>query len=283
MRPHRQEGLSVPEAIIEYGSNGLSASMTADVAVTVAVRRPRPQPQPDRRDAGRHGRCHHDNVPVLHRLTVNRHSRTPARVPQASSTTQRSSLDGVHGALEDDLTALALAAGRGDQRAFEQWVRALQADVWRFHAYRAGPGAADDLTQETFVRAYRSLPRFAARSSSRSWLLSIARRVIVDSIRSAVARPQIQAGGDWETMAEQRCATPRSERTFEDVVETRILLADLEPERREALMLTQVLGLSYQEAADVCGVPVGTIRSRVARARETLLAAVNEAHTDEVG
>ena len=214
---------------------------------------------------------------------VDRRSRTPARAPHTDTTTRRSSLGGVHGALEDELTALALAAGRGDRRAFEQWVRALQADVWRFHAYRAGPGAADDLTQETFVRAYHSLPRFAARSSSRSWLLSIARRVIVDSIRSAVARPQIHAGEDWEAIAEQRCATPRSDRTFEDLVETRILLEDLEPERREALVLTQVLGLSYQEAADACGVPVGTIRSRVARAREALLAASNEARTDEVG
>ncbi|WP_187689259.1 sigma-70 family RNA polymerase sigma factor [Nocardia wallacei] len=169
-----------------------------------------------------------------------------------------------------------MAAGRGDRRAFEQWVRALQADVWRFHAYRAGPGAADDLTQETFVRAFGSLPRFAGRSTSRAWLLSIARRVVVDSIRSAVARPRLHGGDDWESVAEQRAAQQRSGRTFEDMVEIRMLLDGLHPERREALVLTQVLGLSYQEAADVCGVPVGTVRSRIARAREDLLAASEE-------
>jgi len=175
---------------------------------------------------------------------------------------------------DDELTALALAAGRGDRQAFERWVRGLQADIWRFHAYRTGSGTADDLTQETFVRAFGSLPRFAARSTSRTWLLSIAHRVGVDSIRSAVARPRLQdTGDDWETAAEQRAATRHSGRTFEDLVEARMLLDGLDPERREALVLTQVLGLSYQEAADICGVPVGTVRSRIARAREDLLAA----------
>lgn len=172
---------------------------------------------------------------------------------------------------DDELTALALAAGRGDRRAFEQWVRALQADVWRFHAYRAGTGAADDLTQETFIRAYGSLPRFAGRSTSRTWLLSIARRVVVDSIRSATARPRLQNTDNWESAAEQ--GRPRTGRTFEDLVETRILLDGLDPERRDALVLTQILGLSYEAAAQVCGCPVGTIRSRIARAREDLLAA----------
>ncbi|ATL67158.1 sigma-70 family RNA polymerase sigma factor [Nocardia terpenica] len=169
-----------------------------------------------------------------------------------------------------------MAAGRGDRRAFEQWVRAMQADVWRFHAYRAGPGAADDLTQETFVRAYGSLPRFAGRASARAWLLSIARRVVVDSIRSAVARPRLHDTDDWESAAEQRAAVQRTGRTFEDLVEIRMLLDGLDPERREALILTQVLGLSYQEAAEVCGCPVGTVRSRIARAREDLLAATRE-------
>ncbi len=177
---------------------------------------------------------------------------------------------------EDQLTELALAAGRGDRRAFEQWVRALQADVWRFHAYRADPGVADDLTQETFVRAFGSLPRFAGRSTSRAWLLSIARRVVVDSIRSAMARPRLHTGDDWESAAETRIAQQDTGRSFEDLVEIRMLLDSLDPERREALVLTQMLGLSYQEAAQVCGVPVGTVRSRIARAREDLLAAAEQ-------
>lgn len=184
--------------------------------------------------------------------------------------------------IEDELTGLARKAGRGDRRAFEHWVRALQADVWRFHAYRSGSTAADDLTQETFLRAFRSLPRFAGRSSSRTWLLSIARRVGVDAIRSAMSRPRTSSSADWETVAADDARRRHHDRGFEDVVELRMLLGGIDPPRREALLLTQVLGLSYQEAAQVCGVPVGTIRSRIARAREDLLAAQAE-REDGVG
>jgi len=176
---------------------------------------------------------------------------------------------------EDDeqVTELALAAGRGDRRALEEWVRATQADVWRFVAHLADAGAADDLTQETYLRAFGSLRRFAGRSSSRTWLLSIARRVVVDQLRAAGARPKI-AAADWEAAADR--PRTRTAAGFEDMVELRLLLDGLDPERREVLVLTQVLGLSYAEAADVCGCPVGTVRSRVARAREDLLDAGRE-------
>ncbi len=172
---------------------------------------------------------------------------------------------------EDDerVTALALSAGRGDRHALEAWVRATQADVWRFLAHLTDTAAADDLTQETYLRAFGSLRRFAGRSSSRTWLLSIARRVVVDQIRAAGARPRI-ADTDWEAAAER---TRDASAGFEDLVELGLLLDGLEPDRREVLVLTQVLGLSYAEAADVCGCPVGTVRSRVARAREDLLQA----------
>jgi RNA polymerase sigma-70 factor (ECF subfamily) len=63
---------------------------------------------------------------------------------------------------------------------------------------------------------------------------------------------------------------------IENMVEIRLLLDGLDPKRREALIVTQVLGLSYAEAAEVCGCPVGTIRSRVARARDDLLRAAAE-------
>ena len=63
---------------------------------------------------------------------------------------------------------------------------------------------------------------------------------------------------------------------FEDIVEIRMLLDGVDSDRREALLLTQVLGLSYAEAAEICGCPVGTIRSRVARARDDLLRAGNQ-------
>lgn len=178
---------------------------------------------------------------------------------------------------EHRVTALALAAGKGDRRALEDWVRATQPDVWRFLAHLTDVRSADDLTQETYLRALGSLHRFAGRSCSRTWVLSIARRVVVDQIRSASARPRVSSGVDWELAAEAQSArAQRSLAGFEDVVELQMLLGGLEQDRREVLVLTQVLGLTYQETADVLGCPLGTIRSRVARAREDLLATVEQ-------
>lgn len=169
----------------------------------------------------------------------------------------------------DRVTALALAAGRGDRGALEQFIRATEKDVWRTVAFLADPGSADDLTQETYLRALNALPRFAGRSSARTWLLSIARRVVVDQIRRNQARPRCTGSVDLEGILDARRGAAR----FEDIVEVRMLLDGLDPDRRDALILTQVLGLSYAEAAEVCGCPLGTIRSRVARAREDLITA----------
>ncbi len=169
---------------------------------------------------------------------------------------------------EDPITELALAAGRGDRAALDQFIRATERDVWRTVAFLADPGSADDLTQETYLRAIGALPRFAGRSSARTWLLSIARRVVVDQVRRNQARPRTTSQVDLEGLL----STPETAR-FENIVEARMLLDGLAPERRDALVLTQVLGLSYDEAAEVCGCPLGTIRSRVARARDDLIAA----------
>ncbi|MBB4909200.1 RNA polymerase sigma-70 factor (ECF subfamily) [Actinophytocola algeriensis] len=172
----------------------------------------------------------------------------------------------------DELTESAIAAGKGDRGALERFVRASQRDVWRLVAHLAGVGLADDLTQETYLRALPSLSSFAGRSSARTWLMSIARRVVVDHIRTVTSRPRTTGAVDWTQVADRgQAAAHDNVAGFEDIVELDLLLDGLLPERREALVLTQVLGLSYGEAADICGVPVGTIRSRVSRGRQDLL------------
>ncbi|MBX6356504.1 MAG: sigma-70 family RNA polymerase sigma factor [Micromonosporaceae bacterium] len=169
------------------------------------------------------------------------------------------------GVSDDQVTRWALAAKAGDRAAAEAFIRATQHDVRRMLAHLAGPAEADDLAQETFLRAMRSLPGFAGRSSARTWLLSIARRVAVDQVRSAVRRPRTAPLEEWTGQAGR----------FEDGVLLRRLIEALPADRREAFVATQVLGLSYAEAAQVCDCPVGTIRSRVARARDELVAALS--------
>src|SRR3954454_20901533 len=164
----------------------------------------------------------------------------------------------------DELTQVALRARRGDAGAAAAFVRATQADVWRLCAHLGSPALADALTQDTYARAFASLHRFLGRSSARTWLLSIARRACADAVRSAVRDRHLLA---------------KPARPVEDPagsVAIRTLVATLEPERREAFVLTQIVGLSYAEAADVCACPVGTIRSRVARARADLVDALGD-------
>ncbi|MGW8573287.1 sigma-70 family RNA polymerase sigma factor [Streptomyces niveus] len=178
-----------------------------------------------------------------------------------------------HRARADDseITAWALAAGLGDRRAAELFVRATYDDVRRFVAHlSADVRGADDLTQETYLRALASLARFAGRSCARVWLLAIARRVVVDRYRRAAVRPRIADTADWVTAADR--AQPRHLPGFEESVALADALAAMDPGRRQAFVLTRLLGLSYAEAADALGCPVGTIRSRVARARRDLAA-----------
>lgn len=175
-------------------------------------------------------------------------------------------------AVEDEITDLALAAGRGDRAAASALVRSTQRDVWRFLLYLVGHSEAEDLTQETFVRALRAVHRFSARSNARTWLLAIARRVAADHFRAAAARPRIAADQDWQRAAEQ--AAERHLPGMDESVAINLAVRALPRDRRDAFVLTQVLGLGYAEAAQVCDCPVGTIRSRVARARQDLVAAL---------
>ncbi|MEV6596777.1 sigma-70 family RNA polymerase sigma factor [Actinoplanes sp. NPDC051346] len=172
---------------------------------------------------------------------------------------------------ERELGALAAAAAGGDRDALTQLIRLTQHDLVRFLAPLCGPGEAEDLAQETYLRAIRALPEFEARSSVRTWLFAIGRRVAADAVRKATRRPRIASLADWRTAADTAAEHDR----FEEQHALGDLLAALAPERREAFVATQISGLSYAEAAQVCGCPVGTVRSRVARAREDLVAAMH--------
>ena len=178
----------------------------------------------------------------------------------------------------DELTRLFLAARDGDRSALLQAIRASQADVWRLASHLVGRDDADDVTQDVFVRAWRALPAYRGDASARTWLLAIARRACADHVRSQVRRRRLAglAGmRDRGTPSRALAADPAGATTVQDLVDA------LPDDRRSAFVLTQVVGCSYEEAAAVCGVPVGTIRSRVARAREQLAAALREVEAGE--
>ncbi len=169
---------------------------------------------------------------------------------------------------DSEVTAHALAAGRGTPGAVEEFVRSTYRDLWRFLAYLSDVQSADDLTQETYLRAWTALPRFTGRSSARTWLLAIARRVVVDRYRAASSRPRTTEVADWADLVERR--QDKGVPGFDEGVALTDLCRTLPPQRREAFVLTQVIGLDYAATAQILGCPIGTVRSRVARARDDL-------------
>jgi RNA polymerase sigma-70 factor, ECF subfamily len=161
----------------------------------------------------------------------------------------------------DELTVLLERARRGDDDAFAIVVRTMYPAISRLCRHVAGPSGADDATQETFLAAWRSLPAFRGESSARTWLFVIARRT---AVRVAARHRR------WSALADAAPGTAPFAHP-ETSLEVDELLRRLPDDRRTALFLTQVVGLSYAEAAQVCDCAVGTIRSRVARARAQLL------------
>ncbi|MFJ8078257.1 sigma-70 family RNA polymerase sigma factor [Streptomyces sp. NPDC096176] len=196
--------------------------------------------------------------------------------PVLSATRDELRDESKEGSRDDSITAWALAARSGDPDAVDLFVRALHRDVRCYVTFLgADPQNADDLTQDTFLRALGSLHRFEGRSSARTWLLSIARRAVIDSIRYSSSRPRLADMDDWQSAAER--VQPRDLPGFDDGIALAELLDTLPDDRREAFVLTQLVGLPYAEAAGVSDCPVGTVRSRVSRARTSLIELLDEA------
>lgn len=163
-----------------------------------------------------------------------------------------------------DLDRLAVDAQGGNRVALDRFVRVVQSDVWRFCAHLTRPGEADDLAQESLLRVVAHLDRWQ-RGPVLTWVLGVTRNVCFEHIRKQTRRRTAPAAEPPLPPAPD----PHG------VIETHLLLAELPAEQREALVLTQLLGLPYADAAEIVGCPIGTIRSRVARGRDALAAALH--------
>lgn len=126
---------------------------------------------------------------------------------------------------------------------------------------------ADDLVQDTLERAWGRFSMWQKRGEIRTWMFGIMHNAFVDRTRSQHARPEDSAGDQVPEVPERASQTDRLE-----VRDLDRLLQRLSPEQREVLLLVAVEELSYQEVARAIGVPVGTVMSRLSRARERLRA-----------
>lgn len=142
--------------------------------------------------------------------------------------------------------------------------------VWRFAmSMLANPADADDVTQDTFVRALDGLDTFRGEASHRTWLLTICRNLCIDHLRRRREVP------DLDAVTQTTARDGSAHRDHAEDVTTRALLeaglADLSPDEREAFVLVDVLGFSGADAAAVCDVPATTLRSRRQRAHDALV------------
>lgn len=124
---------------------------------------------------------------------------------------------------------------------------------------------ADDLVQETLLKAWAARARFHAGTSMRAWTFTILRNLFLSQMRRARFK------GEWDDLtAERSLAAPASQDGSVNLSDLQRALMMLPQNQREALILVGAGGFAYEEAADICGVAVGTIKSRVARGRVAL-------------
>ena len=128
-------------------------------------------------------------------------------------------------------------------------------------------GAADDLVQDTLERAWNRIALWQRRGDMRAWLFSILHNLFIDRVRSKRASPEEQVG-------EEEISAP-ARATQADMLEVRDLdraLLRLPPDQREVLLLVAVEQMTYAQVGAALGVPLGTVMSRLSRARERLRA-----------
>lgn len=161
------------------------------------------------------------------------------------------------------LEVAARAAASGDQDAFESLCVALRTDIFRYCWSLVGDEQlAEDATQETFLRATTAIRRFRGDAPVKAWLIVLARRSVGETLR----RHRRAADAPLST-------APGVHADHAGVVALNTLIEGLDRDVRAAFVLTQLLGFSYADAAAISECPVGTIRSRVFRARDQLITA----------
>ena len=137
---------------------------------------------------------------------------------------------------------------------------------------------ADDLVQDTLLKAWGNSDKFEPGTSLRAWLFTILRNTYYSLYRKRGREVQ-----DSEGTYAERMATHGNQESHLDLADFRKALAKLPEEQREVLIMVGATGLSYEEAADICGVAIGTIKSRVNRARTKLAELLSIGSVDDLG
>jgi RNA polymerase sigma-70 factor (ECF subfamily) len=170
---------------------------------------------------------------------------------------------------------------QGDTKAFEELVQQYESKIYALaYRYMGNEDDAYDMSQEAFIKAYRSLRSFKGHSSFGTWLYRVTTNVCLDELRRRKRRivplsldePLATREGD-EVDKEIPDNTPTADILYEQKEFSQYiqdLLDQLKPDHKTAIVLRDVLDLSYEEISEVLNCSIGTVKSRISRARETL-------------
>ena len=180
---------------------------------------------------------------------------------------------------EEEL-ALVRRVQSGELDAFEDLVRAHEKTVYNLALRMTGnPQDAEDMAQEAFLKAYRSLPDFRGESKFSVWLYRIVSNVCLDHLRRQNRRPASSLTVEDEEGEEQQWDVPDESQSPERLLEQKLTreavrkgLAALPEDQRQILLLREIRGMSYEEIADTLDLEPGTVKSRIFRARKRLAA-----------
>jgi RNA polymerase sigma-70 factor (ECF subfamily) len=181
--------------------------------------------------------------------------------------------------------ALVERVKQGDRRAFEMLVVKYQRRIERLIGRMVRDvDLVPDIAQETFIRAYRALPQFRGDSQFYTWLYRIAvntaKKALMDLKRDPLVTESARMGNRDDDEEPTRLENEPSDGETPDAVlaskqiaaAVNLAIADLSEELRQAITLREIEGLSYEEIADLMNCPIGTVRSRIFRAREAIAA-----------
>ena len=178
--------------------------------------------------------------------------------------------------MQDEL--LIRRAQRGDADAFEQLLLEHQKNVYNLCYRMAGnPDDAMDLSQETFLRAWRCLDQYQFASAFSTWLYRLCSNICIDFLRKRRRQQTVPLTFEGADGEEQTYAVPDAQPLPEEQVELKLTretlqaaMAQLLPEHRAVLQLRVVNEMSYEQIADVLDIQIGTVKSRLSRARNQL-------------
>jgi RNA polymerase sigma-70 factor (ECF subfamily) len=181
---------------------------------------------------------------------------------------------------ERDVDAeLVARVQRGDKQAFDLLVLKYQRKIMRLLSRMIrDPSEIEDVAQESFIKAYRALPQFRGESAFYTWLY----RIAINTARNWLAQnnrrpstPSAQENEDGETFDATDnltdCSNPESEMASRQIAETvNKAMNDLPEDLRNAIVMREIDGMSYEDIAESMSCPIGTVRSRIFRAREAI-------------